>query len=61
VTRQRINNIRTLLVSENLDAILIFGLTNIRYLCGFTGTDGVLLISTDEIIFLTDARMKLFF
>ncbi len=56
VTRQRINNIRTLLVSENLDAVLIFGLTNIRYLCGFTGTDGVLLISADEIIFLTDAR-----
>ena len=48
--------IQDLLITEKLDAILIFGLPNIRYLSGFTGTDGVLLIKADESIFLTDSR-----
>ncbi len=48
--------VRDILVSENLDALLIFGLTNIRYLSGFTGTDGVLLMQGDESVFLTDSR-----
>ena len=48
--------IQDILISENLDALLIFGLPNIRYLSGFTGTDGVLLIRADESVFLTDSR-----
>lgn len=48
--------IQNILISENLDALLIFGLPNIRYLSGFTGTDGVLLINADESVFLTDSR-----
>ena len=51
--------IRDILNSENLDALLIFGLPNIRYLCGFTGTDGVLLIKDDESVFLTDSRYQI--
>ena len=53
---QRGQFIQDILISENLDALLIFGLTNIRYLSGFTGTDGVLLIKDDESVFLTDSR-----
>jgi Xaa-Pro aminopeptidase len=48
--------IQDLLIAEKLDALLIFGLPNIRYLCGFTGTDGVLLIQPNESVFLTDSR-----
>ncbi|MDX2480061.1 MAG: aminopeptidase P family protein [Desulfuromusa sp.] len=48
--------IQDLLISEKLDALLIFGLPNIRYLCGFTGTDGVLLIQANSSVFLTDSR-----
>lgn len=42
--------------TEGLDALLVFGLPNMRYLCGFTGTDGVLFISRDKTVFLTDSR-----
>ncbi len=39
-----------------LDAILFTDLNNIRYLCGFTGTDGALILSGGRTIFLTDSR-----
>jgi Xaa-Pro aminopeptidase len=31
-------------------------MTNIRYLCGFTGSDGVLLVSPDGVTLVTDGR-----
>ena len=43
-------------MAEKLDALIIFDLPNMRYLCGFTGTDGVLLMAADKFIFLTDSR-----
>ncbi len=52
----RIGRVRKVLVAEELDAILLFELTNIRYLCGFTGTDGVLLITRTDTVFMTDSR-----
>ena len=54
--RQHKQFLQNILTSEKLDTILIFGLPNIRYLCGFTGTDGVLIIKNNESIFLTDSR-----
>ncbi len=53
---ERYTFIRGLLKAEELDAILFFGLPNIRYLSGFTGTDGVLLCRDEDFIFLTDSR-----
>ncbi len=47
-----------LLKIEKLDAILFFGLPNMRYLSGFTGTDGVLLIGAVETQFFTDSRYQ---
>jgi Xaa-Pro aminopeptidase len=41
---------------KNLDAILFWGLENIRYLCGFTGSDGVLIYAQGGQIFLSDSR-----
>ena len=54
----RIESVRQILQSEGLDALLFFALPNIRYLCGFTGSDGVLFITTEESIFLTDSRYQ---
>lgn len=48
--------IQDILISEKLDTLLIFGSANIRYLSGFTGTDGILLIKPDKSLFLTDSR-----
>lgn len=47
---------RKLLEDCNLDAFVFFDLANVRYLCGFTGTDGVLVVSRGGDCFLTDSR-----
>jgi len=42
--------------SYNLDAILFSNLLNIRYLCGFTGSEGTLLLTREAGWFLCDSR-----
>lgn len=41
---------------KRLDAILFWGFENIRYLCGFTGSDGALICAREGRVFLTDSR-----
>jgi len=41
------------------DALLVFGLVNIRYLSGFTGSDGVLILSPHDRCLLCDSRYTL--
>jgi Xaa-Pro aminopeptidase len=41
---------------NQLDGILFTNLENIRYVCGFTGSDGALLVAREESFFLTDSR-----
>lgn len=45
-----------LLTRLELDALLLCEPRNLRYLCGFTGSDGALIISTEQLVFLTDSR-----
>ena len=45
-----------LIMSNPIDAVAFFNCHNLRYLCGFTGTDGVLLAWQDGAQFLTDSR-----
>ena len=47
---------RGYLNNYNIDALLFLGLANIRYLSGFTGSDGALVIFPAEGSFLTDSR-----
>lgn len=47
---------REQLARHGLDALLFLGLTNIRYLAGFTGSDGALLVGAEGSWFLTDSR-----
>ena len=42
--------------SDQLDGVLLSSLENIRYLCGFTGSDGALILTQREAFFLTDSR-----
>jgi Xaa-Pro aminopeptidase len=56
VTKQRKQLLHDVLKAEKLEAIIIFGLPNIRYLTGFTGTDGVFLMTENKSVFLTDPR-----
>ena len=45
-----------LLTRLELDALVLCQPENIRYLCGFTGTDGALIVSMEQLVFLTDSR-----
>ena len=52
--RQRL--LRESLASVHADALFVTLLPNIRYLCGFTGSTGVLVVTADEAVFFTDGR-----
>lgn len=52
----RIRRLREELKSRELDQLLVTNLDNVRYLSGFTGTNGTLLIDADEAVLFTDFR-----
>lgn len=52
----RVADARGYLERCGVDALLFLNLSNIRYLSGFTGSDGALVIFRDESCFLTDSR-----
>ena len=52
----RQKKLREQLASAGLDALLVSHLPNIRYLCGFTGSAGLLLVSEAGSTFFTDVR-----
>ncbi len=53
---RRIEKLRARLSKLELDAFLISSLTNIRYLFGFTGSNAIVLITSDLCFFITDRR-----
>jgi Xaa-Pro aminopeptidase len=53
---ERISSVRGYLDRHGVEAIIFLGLPNIRYLAGFTGSDGCLVVSRDKGWFLTDSR-----
>jgi Xaa-Pro aminopeptidase len=52
----RQKKLREQLASAGLDALLVSHLPNIRYLCGFTGSAGFLLVTETGSVFFTDVR-----
>ena len=52
----RIDSVKQKIQLESLDGIYITNLTNVRYLTGFTGSAGSLLIIDNEQHFFTDGR-----
>jgi Xaa-Pro aminopeptidase len=54
--RTRPDRVTELLPEAAVDAILITNLVNVRYLTGFTGSNGVVLIGPDVRAFATDFR-----
>jgi Xaa-Pro aminopeptidase len=54
--RSRLAKLQTAFDRNHLDALLVTHLPNIRYLCGFTGTSGALVISEAKSVFITDGR-----
>jgi Xaa-Pro aminopeptidase len=54
--RARQQKLREHLATTRFDALLISHLPNIRYLCGFTGSAGMLLVEEAGSVFFTDVR-----
>lgn len=50
---------RSRMSADGLEALLISDLINVRYLCGFTGSNGYLFITQKDFRFLTDGRYTL--
>lgn len=53
---ERVAKIVSALTEHHLDALLVTGAANIRYLTGFSGSSGLLLVTPRELLFLTDFR-----
>ncbi|HKK00882.1 MAG TPA: aminopeptidase P family N-terminal domain-containing protein, partial [Desulfuromonadales bacterium] len=56
MVENRTRRVRQMLDQLGLTGFLFTSLPNIRYLCGFTGTDGALVVTADTDVFLTDSR-----
>jgi Xaa-Pro aminopeptidase len=54
----RIARVRAGLGDAAVDAVLITNLTNVRYLSGFSGSNGAMLISRDDATFFSDPRYR---
>ena len=58
MSAQRLDRLRELLAEHDLDALLVTTLVNVRYLTGFTGSAGEVLVTRDRDrdLFVTDGR-----
>ncbi len=52
----RLSRVRDRLSEFDADAMLLSALPNIRWACGFTGSNGLLLVSSAHAYFVTDGR-----
>lgn len=56
--KNRIKKVQRMLPEENLDFLLVTFLPHVRYLSGYSGTNGIILLSATSSVFLTDFRYK---
>jgi Xaa-Pro aminopeptidase len=52
----RTDRLVELLAERELDSLIVTNLLNVRYLTGFTGTNGACVVTRDERLFFTDFR-----
>ncbi len=52
----RLDRLRAALATAGCDALLVNALVHVRYLTGFTGSAGVLLVRPDDAVLVTDGR-----
>lgn len=54
----RINALREILTELNLDGLLATRLSNVRYISGFSGSNGICLITNSDAFFMSDSRYE---
>lgn len=59
MAENRLRHVRTAIQSRGLDGVLVTSPVNIRYLTGFTGTNGLLVLTARKVVLITDARYAL--
>ena len=52
----RLRRVRQALLTDDLEALLFLDMKNIRYLTGFTGSDGVFLLKRHQSLLMVDGR-----
>jgi Xaa-Pro aminopeptidase len=52
----RIAGLQKIFSARKIDSLIFFNMSNIRYLSGFTGSEGVLLIGSSQIFLFVDGR-----
>ena len=55
---KRIERLRELMRREKLDGFVVTNLPNVRYLCGYTGSNGLMLVTRRDCWFYTDFRYQ---
>jgi Xaa-Pro aminopeptidase len=58
VVAPRLEALRARLDSAEVDALVVTTLANVRYLTGFTGSAGLLVVTGDEALLTTDGRYR---
>ena len=56
MSKTRIDNLRKDIVKANLDGYVVTNLDQVRYLCGYSGSNGLLVVTPKQAFFLTDFR-----
>jgi Xaa-Pro aminopeptidase len=56
--RARIAALVDALTAAHIDGLLLTGLSNIRYLTGFSGSSAVLVVTPRDVVFITDFRYQ---
>lgn len=54
--RDRLKNLRRGMEQSRLDAFVTFDLTNVRYLTGFSGSNGAVIVTNNDAVIFTDFR-----
>ncbi len=54
----RVDRVRRVLADAGCDSLLVTKLVNVRYLTGFTGSAGLLLVLADDLLLITDGRYE---
>ena len=54
----RVARLRPLIERAGCEALVVANLTNVRYLTGFTGSAALVLVTPDELLFVSDGRYQ---
>lgn len=54
--KSRVRKLQQVLGSQRVNALLVTHMPNVRYLCGFTGSSGALLVGPEKATLFTDGR-----